>query len=452
MARKNPYANVTLQFYPVSREEDRAYDAADRQDQRVVLELDREYIEAVYGYTKSSFGVGETAYFRLFYFGDDTLSYHSSAGSLSVASSNIKYAYEENVTFAMSRFGSLRHRPADNNVAWQWLGEDGGTPVFDGRVIKLFNAVVGVLKCSYPVNGKRLALSVGSAALGEEDEISVIVLAEAGEQTGYATVRYHKNVEDAEEADETELDREPRGSLSLSLDGEYNTKIYGQNRTTFAPGESAYLRLVSSMAESVQKHTSAGSLSVHSSNVPSAQSEEITFAMSDTGQLRQKPEGGVAYSWQGNNGGTPVFDGRQIKLPEPVVAVLKCDYSVKGSRLRLNVSDANMSGMTNLSVVVVAVAGEQKASVTVRYSKDDVVSTDPIAMDLQVSDFCSGDSVGDVRVYLNGENIGVTNEAGIIHLGELLPGSTHQLRMTRDGYIDSDNDVLHNDSFTVPSE
>jgi hypothetical protein len=50
-----------------------------------------------------------------------------------------------------------------------------------------------------------------------------------------------------------------------------------------------------------------------------------------------------------------------------------------------------------------------------------------------------------------GANLGQFGK-GKIFLAELMQGSKHQLKMIRNGYVDSDLDILLNDTFTVPVE
>ena len=56
-----------------------------------------------------------------------------------------------------------------------------------------------------------------------------------------------------------------------------------------------------------------------------------------------------------------------------------------------------------------------------------------------------------VTVFLDDVDIGETDANGVISLGGLVPGSTHSIRMTKDGYIPSNEDQLSNDSFVVPT-
>jgi len=68
-----------------------------------------------------------------------------------------------------------------------------------------------------------------------------------------------------------------------------------------------------------------------------------------------------------------------------------------------------------------------------------------------VADFYSDEPIENVEVFLDGNFIGRTNNEGKIYLHNLIPGQKHQLKMLKEGYTDSDLDVLHNDEFTVPN-
>ena len=236
--------------------------------------------------------------------------------------------------------------------------------------------------------------------------------------------------------------------IHLSLDTERNREVYGEEKTTFAPGEAAYLKLISSF-DNYELYTSAGSVSRVASNILYEHSENIIFRFEQKASLEQNPVGAVSWEWLGRSAETPFFNGKDVSIPEAEVAVLKCDYKVSGDRLRLVVSHGSMYGNSELDVVVVAVKGENKASSTVSYSTEEGGVPTPI--ELEVSDFCSGEVVDEVEVFLDGTSVGTTNINGKIYLGELLTGSTHQLKMTKTGYVDSDQDVLHNDEFTVPT-
>lgn len=242
----------------------------------------------------------------------------------------------------------------------------------------------------------------------------------------------------------------PGADIALDLDEEKNRQVYGQSKTTFAPGETAYLRLISSSDAAYTLLSSAGSLSRAASRVPYAEEENLFFSQEKTARLRHLPRGGVSWQWLGHSAGTPLFAGRSVSINSPAVAVLNCQYETLGDRFRLRVSAAQMEGHSDFEVNAVAVQGDQSASCRVRFSVEEG-GGEPQPVDLQVRDFCSGEDVEEVEVFLDGAFIGKTSASGRIYLGMLIPGSVHQLKMVRAGYVDSDLDVLHNDSFTVPS-
>lgn len=238
--------------------------------------------------------------------------------------------------------------------------------------------------------------------------------------------------------------------LHLELDSEKILQVYGESKTTFAPGEAAYFKLIRSSSEAYTLYSSMGSLTRAASQIAYDVSENIIFELTRYASLSHFPRENVTWQWLGTNAGIPVFNGRMAKISQAAVAVLKCSYQSTGDRLKLIVTSNNMGDLAEAEVAVVVLQGTKKVSATVTYT-DEAGEGDPVPLDLSVKDFCSGESVGEVEVFLDGSSIGFTNANGRIYLGMLSPGSVHQLKMTRAGYIDSDLDVLHNDSFTVPS-
>lgn len=92
------------------------------------------------------------------------------------------------------------------------------------------------------------------------------------------------------------------------------------------------------------------------------------------------------------------------------------------------------------------------SSITVTFINPDTEEElSPEPYELQVKSFCTDETVAGVTVYMDGTEMGQTDADGVISLGALLPGSTHTLKMVKDGYISSDQDKLNNDSFTVPA-
>ena len=241
------------------------------------------------------------------------------------------------------------------------------------------------------------------------------------------------------------------GSLSLELDADYNASVYGQTKSSFAPGETAYLRLtpgggVYTMA------SSAGNVGRAASNVPYPVEDDLTFANEKSASLSADPLTAVDWEWLGKSGGTPLFDGRNVFVSAPVTAVLHCEYTAKGDRLRLTVTSADMAGRDELPVVVSVVQGGETVSATVAFSvsdEDGGGDTDPVPVDIEVKSYCDDSVIAGATVYINGVSVGTTNANGMVYAGYLTPGVEYSLRATHPDFISSDTDVLSNDRFVI---
>jgi hypothetical protein len=91
--------------------------------------------------------------------------------------------------------------------------------------------------------------------------------------------------------------------------------------------------------------------------------------------------------------------------------------------------------------------GDKKACLTVNFGGG---VSEVEQYELFVKDYCSDEAIPDATVFLDGAEIGSTNSQGIINLGDLVRGTTHSIKVSKSGYIASDEDALRNDEFTVP--
>lgn len=246
--------------------------------------------------------------------------------------------------------------------------------------------------------------------------------------------------------------------LSLELDSEKNKEVYSEDKSDFFLGEAVYLKLVytpiydeSGNEIPYSLHTSAGTVSTNATNILYSQAENLIFEQEKQMELQNVPSNSVDWKWMGKSGGSPLFNGRSVSISEESTRILYCSYTYRGNRLRLIVPSSaisNISDFPEISAVVVAERGDQKASLTVSFAAESLA---PIPMELKVSDFCSNEEIVDVDVFIDGSFIGKTNINGRVYLGMMKPKTHHSLKMTKTGYIDSDKDVLYNDYFTVPA-
>lgn len=239
-------------------------------------------------------------------------------------------------------------------------------------------------------------------------------------------------------------------NLSIALDAEKNAEVYGEKKSTFFPGEKAYLHITRTLSDAYTLHSSAGKIVSTNKNMPYDISEDFSFVFESSKTLSDLPAGSVSWKWFGKSGGGPVFDRRQISLHSSVVGILQCSYKTYRDQAYLLVldRDINVEDAEEFPVLAVVKQNDSTASCTVQYGGDSLA---PIPIDLHISDFCSDEDLSEVDVYMDGSFIGKSNTSGKIYLGLLVPGTVHTLKMTKTGYRDSDQDILHNDKFTVPT-
>jgi hypothetical protein len=157
------------------------------------MSLDSDYFEIMNdGVSRTTFSYTDTVYLKVF--PPSSLydySLFSSSGSLLVATKNILYDYEEEITFIQAATSQLGSNP-EAIVSYEWIGNSGGTPTFTGQTVTISSAFTGILKVVYKIKGDRLKLS--SVA---EDVESVLCVAKYDDGVASITV----DLEDGELTD-----------------------------------------------------------------------------------------------------------------------------------------------------------------------------------------------------------------------------------------------------------
>jgi len=380
----------------------------------LILELDSEANE-----DRTSFLPGEKVFLRVYGSG---YTMNSSAGTLTQEASSRSRSIEETFYFVNEKTKTLSYLPS-GDVTYEWIGASCGIPIFQNQVITLEANCLSVLECEYNAEYDQWSISW-------DEEGVIIVTATLGDITRNIQITFAEFVPGA------------KTFLSLILDSEYNDE-----RTEFDSGETVYLLCYAENSAPYLVTSSAGDTRIVTTDISiDVEDEIITFANSDSGNLAYPLlAGSMQYEWIGDDGGVPVFEGKNITLPEVITGILQCTYKTLVDRISLV-----WAGEGTVLVTVIQTIDEEQhiASQQVVYTELDLT---PIPYDLEIKDFCDDEIVGGVEVFLDGVSIGTTNADGIIYLGALIPGSTHQLKMIKTGFIDSDLDKLSNDSFTVPS-
>lgn len=108
-------------------------------------------------FQKTVFDSKEIAYLKII--GDfDPTTLSASVGTVAIQNSLVLYPQEEVLTFVCCSEVNLSFTPY-SAVTWEWVGKGGGNPVFIGNRVLVPSNISGVLKVSYSVGGKRIALS-----------------------------------------------------------------------------------------------------------------------------------------------------------------------------------------------------------------------------------------------------------------------------------------------------
>lgn len=150
-------------------------------------------------------------------------------------------------------------------------------------------------------------------------------------------------------------------AVNAHLSATIDSRPAGLNvgKTTFLPGETAYILIYkSSNVVITATDTSAGSLSLGGA-ILVEQSEEVQFADATSGSLNVAAMGGItSYTWMGRDLGSPVLssDATTITVPTKGVGILKVNYFAEAIVCSL-VSPLTVNGFTDFSILAL-ITGE----------------------------------------------------------------------------------------------
>jgi len=227
--------------------------------------------------------------------------------------------------------------------------------------------------------------------------------------------------------------------------------------TPVSLGAAALLRLLGpDTAAGLDLYASLGEVAVVGENVTEAIEDELVFADDTAQSLSRLPvPGTVSWSWIGAAPAANVInDGQVMRLSSAGSGILKVNYTSAYIKLRLsgvNTEPGNVAEGEAFDVLVVAKNEAAAADVRVSYQRsDDDTGGQLRDLDLVVVDYCTGDTVAGATVRAAGQVL-TTNAAGACRLKDVVVGADYSLQITHPDYVDSDQDLLSNDTFTVPA-
>jgi len=254
------------------------------------------------------------------------------------------------------------------------------------------------------------------------------------------------------------------GSTELELDDDYHLTLYLADKTEFYRTQEVYLKVKPQYSvESYEIIASDGSCTKFSQGNVETITENLSFPKTSSATLSYLPIGNVSYTWKAGSG-TVLIDGRTVSVNKPVVGILECVYDVNFDRLKLTVP-ATFTGYEVMVVVGSELYGY--ADLTVSYvnitGSTSSGSGDPPEQDLgladviiTIKDIYTNEIIpyADIRISKGGTSIysGSGNILGRVVVSNLVIGEVYDIEVSKADYIDSGDDYLSNDTFTVSAE
>jgi len=236
-----------------------------------------------------------------------------------------------------------------------------------------------------------------------------------------------------------------RGRLLLELDEEANS-----GKSHFEPGvDDAYVRLFPSGLYP-ELRTNIGTAKIVATGLPLQIDEYLTVANADSLSLSRPVDLQAPISWQwiGNvytESGKipqPQISEWELRFPEAASGILRFQYRSKFDRVRVTCQHETK---VLLEAFKVLPGYDEPLYDSIALEWRHVART----VYLTVKCACTRAPLKDVAVYVDGAFKGLTDASGRIALGDLRVGS-HQLRLIKDGYQASDQDLIQNDELVVP--
>lgn len=211
-------------------------------------------------------------------------------------------------------------------------------------------------------------------------------------------------------------------------------------KTIFSPSECATLKLYPG-GSSPELFATCGSVKNSLTNLTETYTEYIAFRDSDTANSKFHITKLLSAVWEGTGSGVAKIYGSKLILPSATTGVLKIRYETSYDLINVRCEQPTY-------VLVTAKSEELSGDYLVDFTEDFITETYQKDVILTVRDACSREVLDNASVYINGIFSGKSDSEGLVKLGSMKSG-TYNLKITKDGYLDTDLDTIKNDSFTV---
>jgi hypothetical protein len=238
----------------------------------------------------------------------------------------------------------------------------------------------------------------------------------------------------------------------FQLDSDYNKEIYGEDKSSFLPSETAYLQIIPPNKASFQ--TSAGTIK-RLGTFSMEHTETIDVVNETEFILAYEPTEIISVTWIVGEGRV-LWNGRIGSLNNPILGVIRVKYKVNFERISLT----QESSFDSSEVIIIASSDDFALRATVNYDggedddEDDGDSSEYTDITFGIRDIGNDMAISGVVVKIyEGEDLffeGTTEGTGNITIPNMKKGERYEIKLSADGYKSSHTDYLNNDFFVVP--
>lgn len=230
-------------------------------------------------------------------------------------------------------------------------------------------------------------------------------------------------------------DEADEGFLSIEVLSDRN-----DGKFAFSPGDTVNLDVISSAAI-VLTFASQGTVHANGSTTRAIEQYIPVFKQGDA-SLRYPPLN-FTYQWLGPSAGTVVVDGTTLTFDsEETIGLLKVNYDIA-------VLYYQLLNVTQVEQIMVAMENDDGIDDTILISFQEAEEVEDNEVTIIVRDYSTGSPVAGVSVKVDGNFKGTTDADGRVFIGTQARGTYALLLEPPTPYLDSDEDGLANDEYTI---
>jgi len=233
--------------------------------------------------------------------------------------------------------------------------------------------------------------------------------------------------------------------LYISFGGGSNVKLdvdEVEDYSGYFPGK--VFNVFYSGCTAVSVVSDVGQITKLEGNVPEEKEETLQFVYEKTKSLDFHPIGTVEEIYSSMDHSFSM-DGRVVSFPVPVFGIVKVRYTTSADKYGFDFTASEKLCLNDKppAALIVFQCSDQRSTKTVSnwYCNRKTITA-------RIVDACTGDPVPNANITVDGVDKGQADESGLITLHDMVEGD-HNIKITADGYVDSDADTLANDTFTV---